>query len=411
MDTLALNANLMMRHFTGMFESAGIIIIYVIVLAIAAFFSLAGDNKGHRITRLLISLILASLPYLLFVFAISISSYPDGNPWHTLGNLILTLLLIGVSIFLELGVFGFIGNFKSAETKKAELLKQQEEAQKKREKAARIAYEHSPEYRFKTVVEANSILPADPDAPEFQGYKLVLSDNGGQPDPLYQSCANYDLTSARREYKLFGTPGVGLETSDFDNDNIRSGARGELLLAKMLASQNLNVVTFWSLYGFDQKGQRVAADIDCVILGITEENKVCAWFVDAKNYKGGSDTKYVNVADDTLARISVSQHAFIAGINGRPDLKLSNNMQQQRANWKRKLDALKVENTWEVCIVPTGENGTPDVTGVTWPGDIPATTPAQLIETLKTIQFRHPSNIPANVLKLFQSDLKQGAKH
>ena len=43
-----------------------------------------------------------------------------------------------------------------------------------------------------------------------------------------------------------------------------------------------------------------------MLVGIDPQQQVHAWFVDAKNYKGGSDTKYVNLDPRNLVRMSIS---------------------------------------------------------------------------------------------------------
>lgn len=58
-----------------------------------------------------------------------------------------------------------------------------------------------------------------------------------------------------------------------------------------------------------------------MLIGLDRNGIVRRWFVDAKNYKGGADTRYVNTEPGVIARVSVGQHAFIAGVNGHPDLR------------------------------------------------------------------------------------------
>lgn len=125
-----------------------------------------------------------------------------------------------------------------------------------------------------------------------------------------------------------------MDYSAFGNTAVQAGQQGESALARIIAYMRLNVISFWSLYGLNENRQPINADIDCVLVGIDPQQQVHAWFVDAKNYKGGSDTKYVNLDPRNLVRMSISRRALVKGSDGTPVVKMSENMATQRDNWR-----------------------------------------------------------------------------
>lgn len=265
-----------------------------------------------------------------------------------------------------------------------------------------------PVHTLEEIAQTHDIPQVPPEQPNYHGYKLVLNDLGGQPSPAWSRYHELGLGNARREYRLYGNPGIGLETSNFDSGSIQSGQRGEQLLAKAVAnSPDLNVVSFWSLYGMDGHSGKTNADIDCVLIGIGQNGIVRRWFVDAKNYKGGADTRYVNTEPGVIARVSVGQHAFIAGVNGHPDLRVSRNMAHQRAMWSDSLPGMQDE--WVVCMTG-GQHGTPDVTGLMWPGGIRVVTVEQLLDEIRSYRLAYPANIPVQHLERLKRMLKPSGK-
>lgn len=213
----------------------------------------------------------------------------------------------------------------------------------------------------------------------YYGWFMIDHDNGGSPDPLYEASLNANLQQERQLGKLYGDPGSGLDYSAFGNTAVQAGQQGESALARIIAHMQLNVISFWSLYGFNENRQPINADIDCVLVGIDPQQQVHAWFVDAKNYKGGSDTKYVNLDPRNLVRMSISRRALIKGSDGTPVVKMSENMATQRDNWASTLETYHVTAQWMVCMVPGGHNGNPDVSEAVWPGNVRVVTPGQLV--------------------------------
>ena len=135
----------------------------------------------------------------------------------------------------------------------------------------------------------------------YYGWFVIDHDNGGSPDPLYEASLNANLQQERQLGKLYGDPGSGLDYSAFGNTAVQAGQQGESALARIIAYMRLNVISFWSLYGLNENRQPINADIDCVLVGIDPQQQVHAWFVDAKNYKGGSDTYEIEPLSEFLA--------------------------------------------------------------------------------------------------------------
>lgn len=243
----------------------------------------------------------------------------------------------------------------------------------------------------------------------YYGWFMIDHDNGGSPDPLYEASLNANLQQERQLGKLYGDPGSGLDYSAFGNTAVQAGQQGESALARIIAYMQLNVISFWSLYGLNENRQPINADIDCVLVGIDPQHQVHAWFVDAKNYKGGSDTKYVNMDVKTLVRFSISQRALIKGTDGKPYIHLTWNMAKQKANWQSTLTSYHIQSEWLVCMTPAGHNGTPDVSEATWPGGIRVVTPEQLVAEIRSVDLLPIDNIPQNVFEVFGSSVKMRA--
>lgn len=243
----------------------------------------------------------------------------------------------------------------------------------------------------------------------YYGWFMIDHDNGGSPDPLYEASLNANLQQERQLGKLYGDPGSGLDYSAFGNTAVQAGQQGESALARIIAYMQLNVISFWSLYGLNENRQPINADIDCVLVGIDPQQQVHAWFVDAKNYKGGSDTKYVNLDPRNLVRMSISRRALIKGSDGTPVVKMSENMATQRDNWASTLETYHVAAQWMVCMTPAGHNGTPDVSEATWPGGIRVVTPEQLVAEIRSVDLLPIDNIPQNVFEVFGSSVKMRA--
>lgn len=267
------------------------------------------------------------------------------------------------------------------------------------------------EKRFPDVARGNGVEWATPYENNYLGFRLVDHDTAGADDPWYASFREINLHQARYDGLINGVPGGGLESSPFDSDAIASGRTGEEALARIIVGNKLNVVSFWSLYGKDGKGNPTDKDIDCALVGVDKQGKTHVWFVDAKNYKGGSDTKYVNAGHDdkglnVIVRISKSQHALVSGKDGRPYLSTSENMAVQSGNWSRVPAIAKADRTSYVCMVPTGKDGCPDVDGLVWTGGVKCVTPKQLVDEIGACDLDDPSRIPANAMNLFRGALK-----
>ena len=277
------------------------------------------------------------------------------------------------------------------------------------------------------------IEPAPPDEMTYHGYHIVTQDAskklyGASMGEAYHAAMGMNLGEAHYRGQLYGFPGSGLEQSGFDRRGISSGMLGEKILAGIIAAfnknGNLNVIGFYSLYGLDSNGRRTNADIDCVLLGMDYEGRLHAWFVDAKYYKGGKDTKYICMGNSTIARISKSQHAFVTGPDGQVTLTTSSNMLHQQSMWEPLLRKHNIDAQWVICFVP-GPEGTPDVSNLQWAADrhvrydpdspsgtsaeyqgIPAVSAAKLVGMIHAMHLADTAYIPDDVIKLFKRYVK-----
>ena len=98
----------------------------------------------------------------------------------------------------------------------------------------------------------------------YYGWFMIDHDNGGSPDPLYEASLNANLQQERQLGKLYGDPGSGLDYSAFGNTAVQAGQQGESALARIIAYMQLNVISFWSLYGLTRtaspsRGHRLRA--------------------------------------------------------------------------------------------------------------------------------------------------------
>lgn len=277
------------------------------------------------------------------------------------------------------------------------------------------------------------IEPAPPDEMTYQGYHMVTQDAskelyGTSLGVAYHAAMGMNLGEAHYRGQLYGFPGSGLEHSGYDRRCISSGMIGEKILAGIIAAfnknGNLNVIGFYSLYGLDRNGRRTNADIDCVLLGMDYEGRLHAWFVDAKYYKGGKDTKYICMGNSTIARISKSQHAFVTGPDGRVTLATSSNMLHQQSMWEPLLREHNIDAQWVICFVP-GPEGTPDVSNLQWAADrhvrydpdspsgtsaeyqgIPVVSASRLVGIIHAMHLADTAYIPDDAIKLFKRYVK-----
>lgn len=379
-------------HLDPFFMSLNVIgfLAIIITLAIVGIGSLFKD-RSNRIGCLAIGIPGAVIAALGINYAI--------NPFTGLGNTTAN----GVTAFVQLFIGVFVAYCGIVIMKVA--LTDQEE--KTPAKTSHMIMDTKTELDH--VGRKYNLIAAMKGEPECEGWYLVDHDNGGDPDPLLEASQSVDLEHERECGYLYGDPGSGLDSSSFDDTAVQSGQRGENNLAKIISHSKLEVISFWSLYGLNEERKPINADIDCVLVGVDSQRQVHAWFVDAKNYKGGADTKYVNMDMKTLVRFSISQRALIKGADGKPYIRLSKNMAQQKANWHSTVAGFQIKDEWLVCMTPAGHNGTPDVSEATWPGDIRVVTPEQLVAEIRAIDLLPIDNIPQNVFEVFASSVKMRA--
>ncbi|PWG66715.1 hypothetical protein [Bifidobacterium callitrichidarum] len=266
-------------------------------------------------------------------------------------------------------------------------------------------------YSLQSIADAYEIPQAQAGEESYKGYRMVDKPGDGMPDPLLEAASDQWFTSPRKWCLMYGNPGGGLKSSHFGMSALM-GATGEKDLAKIITHEKMNVISFWSLYGLDKNLKHMEADIDCVLAGIDSEGTVHLWFVDAKNYAGGSDVVYVpSDEENMLLRVSKSKHAFVKGYGDSPSLKMSSNMAYQADNWKTRWMKIpgmpNVFMHWRVCSVPTGKNGTPEFhDSLQWPGGIKAVTVRQLLDEIKAVDLQEPAHVPMSVVELLKTFVK-----
>ncbi|PWG59086.1 hypothetical protein [Bifidobacterium catulorum] len=277
-------------------------------------------------------------------------------------------------------------------------------------------YEHerwleTPDGRLSQLAQRYSIPQCEDQTSSWRGYPIVDSDVPGVSSRLWESGKNVSLGDLRDGYRMYGIPGVGLESSNFGRGRIKSGEEGEIALAKTVGLVP-NVISFWSLYGLDENLHDVDADIDGIVVGLGLDDRLHVWFVDAKNYKGGSDTVYTSITEGELLRLSVAQHAFVRGVNGRPEMPMSENMGRQRPLWndlmRRELGYImwKADVQWRVCLTG-GSHGSPQVDDLLWPGKVPAVNDEQLIDEIAACgPYKDISQIPIELITFLRGRLK-----
>ena len=171
-------------------------------------------------------------------------------------------------------------------------------------------------------------------------------------------------------YLMHGTPGVGLSSSGFGAEAIALGQRGEANFAKTLSvalHKNGRPIiestdTFWSVampskYKADTRDPLFESDIDCIVVSADT-----IYLLDLKYYTGG------NVAYRTIE----DQLHCVDLATGQPanePKKMSRNMEMAQTRFKALFPKMNVKS--RVVFMPT-ERGIPRVTGVYWPGNIPA---------------------------------------
>lgn len=383
-----------MEPFFSSLNTLGIIAL-VISVGYTGLMAFLENNKKYRITLIAVGVPLA------VIMSFGINYLPKGlhqgginTMMSNLGTLFVGGLVALIAGGLWVATLGLINEFHKAS-----------------KSSSSSSRTNNPSYSgsLEAVGKKYGLIAAMQGESECEGWYLIDHDNSGDPDPLLEASRNVDLEHERECGYLYGDPGSGLDSSSFDDTAVQSGQRGESNLAKIISYSKLEVISFWSLYGLNEERKPINADIDCVLAGIDSQHQVHAWFVDAKNYKGGSDTKYVNMDVKTLVRFSISQRALIKGADGKPYIHLTKNMAMQKANWQSTLTSYHIQAEWLICMTPAGHNGTPDVSEVTWPGGIRVVTPEQLVAEIRAIDLLPIDNIPQNVFEVFGSSVKMRA--
>lgn len=179
-----------------------------------------------------------------------------------------------------------------------------------------------------------------------------------------------DKINITKHKLMFGSPGFGLDESNFSNAQIDLGKKGELNLAKAFEKSGYldKFATFWSLNNINENNEKMEADIDCVLI-----SKNTIWLIDAKYYASGD--VYYKSDDDYFYVIDKETDMTIG--NKR---KMSGNMKLAVESFKKRYsEVLKgFEVKACICLIPTNMK-TSNVYNVKWKGDIDVYSLFQLI--------------------------------
>lgn len=182
---------------------------------------------------------------------------------------------------------------------------------------------------------------------------------------------------------MHGTPGVGLSSSGFGSEAIALGQKGEENFAKTLSialhKSGFPIIestdTFWSVgmpskADAGRKDPMFESDIDCIVVSANT-----IYLLDLKYYTGG------NVAyrtyEDQLLCVDLA-----TGQPANNPKKMSRNMEMAHSRFSALFPKMNVKS--RVVFMPT-ERGIPRVTGVYWPGNIPAVGLMSMLDELSHI--------------------------
>lgn len=221
----------------------------------------------------------------------------------------------------------------------------------------------------------------------------------GNLDESHFSPRNLENVSIPNSDKMFGTPGAGLSSSNFDDLNISLGQAGEENFSKALSMQNHSsgkrlidsVQTFWSVampsaHNPSIPDAKFETDIDCVaIAGST------IYLIDLKFYESGGAT-YTSYGDDLKVHGRTSK-----------TIKMTRNMAMAQDRFKKAFPNAKIES--RVVFVPTTERAA-NLNNVYWPGQIPAVNLSTMLNELTAAPTRRSNATVRNASKAIRNLLK-----
>lgn len=175
--------------------------------------------------------------------------------------------------------------------------------------------------------------------------------------------------------RVFGSPGSGLNNSNFSQSNISRGIAGETQFAQALTAAGCinSVDSFWSVSmpstATMNPDRNMPTDIDCVLV---VGNRIL--LIDVKNYSGGNGT-YYNVDSHTLAMVDNVTGDYVGKWR-----KMSQNMSMALERFTNNLSGYTVEA--HVVFVPTSRGSAYIAPGTAWPGGVYATNLSDFIPYL-----------------------------
>lgn len=190
----------------------------------------------------------------------------------------------------------------------------------------------------------------------------------------YKAILKHDIYGAR----IYGEPGSGLSDSSFGQREIRTGATGESVFAKLLAWDGVldHCVSFWSVWNPEEDGKRNdhGTDIDC-ILKFGDH----ILLVDVKNYRSGLE--YHTLVPDKAMFCMYSKARVVAH---KPYV-FSANMAFAQRNVERYLRSHGSRCTVEsfVVLVPSSMGQATLDHDIRWPGGIQAMSYTPFLDMLK----------------------------
>lgn len=183
---------------------------------------------------------------------------------------------------------------------------------------------------------------------------------------------------------MHGNPGSGLDYSNFDDEAISLGQKGEVNFAKALGiarhSKGTTIIhavdSFWSVampskHNAAHRDLDFSSDIDCIIVS---DKKI--YLIDLKFYKSGN-VAYKSSGKD-LYCIDLATGAQI----GAPK-KMSGNMEMAQERFQALFPNMLVRS--RVVFMPT-DKGVAKVDGVFWPGGIPALGLMSMLDELSKLK-------------------------
>ena len=208
--------------------------------------------------------------------------------------------------------------------------------------------------------------------------KLAIIDKASAKGKItgYEPNAMKELPLPHGNLYLYGNPGSGLESSNFDDKSIELGMLGEVNFAKALEKLGIleKNASYWSVNRPDFNGTLGGADVDCVILTANT-----LWLLDMKYYPGGDMTYYSY--GNLLLAIDNQTGSQVGEVR-----KMTRNMEAAELVFKVIAKGYDVEVKSAVVLIPTHMGSARVGHDAQWPGNVPIMTLPDFIERIQSEQ-------------------------